>query len=155
MRKAIIYQTMTGTVEKCANMLKEQIPDADLINIKKDKFNLEDYDMVILGGAYYEGSLSGKIKKLIVKNTNTLLKIPYYIFICCGSEDDYKEILIKNIGKEIVESAKKVECFGSEIVPDRAKGLKKWMLNMMISAYAKDNKPLPHIYEERIASFIK
>ena len=154
MKKALVYSTLTGTVKKCADIIAEKIEDIELINIKKQKGNTADYDMIIIGGAYYMGKLPAKLRKYIKSNKEALLKKPYAIFISCSSEDDYKEVLVKNIGKELVENALAVECFGCEIITEQPKGYLRFIAKMTKLSYENEKKPLPELRQDKIAEFI-
>jgi len=153
MKKLLVYASLTGNSKKCAEMIAEKLPDVDVIDLKKEKAGIDGYDMVIIGGGYYAGSLQKKVKKFIKNNAEKLKNKPYALFVTCGSEDDYKETLIKNIGEELVNGAVAVECFGSEVNPDKQKGFMKIVQNMMVKAYNKDNKPLHNIHEDKIDEF--
>lgn len=156
MRKAIIYHSVTNTVEKCAKMLKEEIQDIDIIDIKsieQEPIRLCDYDFVIFGGALYYGAFSSKIRKYVKKNQNSMKTRGYAFFGCCVLEDKFREILNKNLGEQITSNAVAIECFGYEIKPQEARGFEKLILKIVEKAFAKEQKPLVHLEEDRIKKF--
>jgi len=155
MKKALIFETRSGTVEECAHLLKEKIQDIEVINLKKDKPDLSKYDLVVFGGAYYAGMLSGKLKKLIKRNRQALKSKKYAIYVCCISQDDYKEVLIKNLGKELVDNAVAVELFGYQVNPQKTKCFNRFVLKVIKKAFEKENKPLSAIKEDSIDAFAK
>lgn len=155
MKKAIIFDTKSGTTEKCAQLLQQRLKDIEVINIKNEKPDINDYDLLIFGSAYYAGSISNKLKKFIKANMQAIKDKKYAFYICCASEDDYKEVLVKNVGEEMVNGAVVVDCFGYEVNTANAKGLIKFVLKVMEKAMKKENKPLHNLKEQKIENFAK
>lgn len=155
MKKVIVYETKSGTTKNAAELLKEQLPDIEVINIKEQTPAINDYDLIVFGGAYYAGALNRKLKKYIKKNKESLANKKYAFYICCVSEDDYKEVLIKNLGEEIVNNAVITECFGYEVNTKNAKGFTKFILKIMEKAMRKENKPLQNLHKDKIQNFAK
>ena len=54
----IIYDGKSGTTQKAANLLKEYLPQAETVDIKKLNHNLASYDTVIIGSAIRMGNIS-------------------------------------------------------------------------------------------------
>ncbi len=155
MKIAIVYHSKTGTVKKCAKILKDEIGEVDLIDLEECQCSEElcEYDFIILGGAFYYGSISRKIKKYIKKNIKHLKTREYAIFACCVVTDKYRELLCKDLGEQVVKNAIMVECFGYEIKPEKAKGFTKFVLNIVKKAFYKESKSLNNLDEDKIKRF--
>ena len=68
----IIYFSGTGNTKFAAQTIKEELEkyyqDSDLINIEKDKVNLEKYKSLIIGGPVYVERYPEILLKYIDKN---------------------------------------------------------------------------------------
>ncbi len=53
MKNLILFTTKYGSVEKCSNLLKEQLDgETRIVNLKRDAVpNLQEFDNIILGGS--------------------------------------------------------------------------------------------------------
>lgn len=85
MESAIIYATTHGCTDKCAHTLANELdPNISLINIETEqKFDLNKFETIIIGGSIHAGSINKKIKKFIEKNTSSLSGKKLGLFICC------------------------------------------------------------------------
>ena len=68
MKTVILYETKTGTTEKCANLLAEKLNDVTVINLRKGALDLNSFDCIIVGGSIRIGALNKYAKKFIEKN---------------------------------------------------------------------------------------
>lgn len=84
MSTAIIYISRHGTTEKVAKKIKEQIGDADLIDLKKNtKPDLSIYSTILLGASIHMGQVHKKTQSFIKKNMEVLLQKELGLFLCC------------------------------------------------------------------------
>ncbi len=155
MKKAVIYATKSGTCEEMAKLVAKNLTDCDIFDIKKQTPNLKDYDIVIIGGAYYAGMLTGKLKKFIKNHKQEIKSKKYAFFISSVDNDNYVDILKKNVGEDMVKGAVDVKWFGYGASIEKAKGLNKLVTRIMINALKKQNKPTTIINEDDIKAFAK
>lgn len=156
MKRAIIFDSKTGTTEKCAELLAKELDNVEVFDIKKTIPKVEDYDVIIFGGAYYAGSFTSKLRKFIKQNETKLLDKKVAFFVCCAGEDTYRKVLTKNIGEGLTQKAVATDCFGYETNLDKAQGFfNKFVIKMMIKFLTKTNAPLNIIHQDRIDAFAK
>nr|WP_242847760.1 flavodoxin domain-containing protein [Fervidicella metallireducens] len=74
MKILIAYGTKYGCCEKCAKILSEKLNGTvDLFNLKKDEnINLNEYDLVIVGGSIYAGKIRNEVMNFCRSNLDIL-----------------------------------------------------------------------------------
>jgi len=88
MKTIIIYATRYGSVEKAAMKLKSHLEgEVDIANVKSAPA-LCNYDMIILGGSIYDGTVQQELSKLSEDNLHDLLKKKTGLFICARIEKE-------------------------------------------------------------------
>jgi menaquinone-dependent protoporphyrinogen oxidase len=152
MKKAIIYVSKHGTTEKITQMIKKEINGADLINLKKKSdFDLSKYDLIILGGSIYLGSISSILKRFIKKNIEKIYEKKIALFIVCIFEG---EIAKKQFDDNFPELLRKKSIangfFGGELVTSKLSTIEK----IIVWTVKKNTKERAHINEEEIKRFI-
>jgi len=157
MKILIAYASSTGTVEKCVNMLASKLPAADIRNLAKNKLTPPDptpYDMVIVGGGIRGGVINSEVQ-VYLKNCAEILSAKQFgVFICCGDDNKYMDLLMRNVPSELLDSAKAAMSFGGELAPERAKGFDKFMLKLMKAGGKKAGNEM-HLFPERIDEFAR
>jgi len=70
MDTAIIYATKHGCTEKCSQTLANELPaNTQLFNLEtSDIINIDNYEVIILGGSIHAGMVNKTLKKYIEKN---------------------------------------------------------------------------------------
>ncbi|MGM0508138.1 MAG: flavodoxin domain-containing protein [Fusobacteriota bacterium] len=115
MKIIILYATKYGTTEKAASFLKKQLPsNTDIINLTnyKKNINLEDYDLIIVGGSIYGGKIQKSISNFSIKNKSQLLDKKLALFLCCGNEKELNTQFNNSFDKDLLDHAFKKEYFG-------------------------------------------
>jgi menaquinone-dependent protoporphyrinogen oxidase len=118
MKTLIIFATKYGSVEKCANILKEKLDsDAEVVNIKTDPVpDLSGFDTVIIGGSMYIGKIQKAIRNFCEEYLETLLTKRVGLFICAGEPQDKANEELKNaFPVKLYEHANAREIFGHEL----------------------------------------
>ena len=154
MKTAVCYATKTGTTEKCANRLKELLPEADLFNIEKDSPDLSKYDCIVIGGSIRMGHLHRAAKKLIQGNKSLLMTKKYAFFICNGFPEQAENFFLQNIDKDLLEHSLCVSSFGGEVDLGKMKGMDKFIAKAVMNTI-KNPEERPQINENTIEEFAK
>jgi len=102
MKTLIVYATKTGTVQKAAEMINEQLKEkAEMIDIGKNKIpNIDAYDFVVIGGSIRMGKVQNGIVKFIENNRAALKKKPMGMFLACGYPEnlqDYFNVILGDL----------------------------------------------------------
>ena len=76
MKTLIAYSTTLGCTEQCASKLKDDLGDGvEMVRIsRRRKFNLKEYDTIIIGGSIHEGMIQRSVYKFCENNLDELLQ---------------------------------------------------------------------------------
>lgn len=89
MKTLIVYATKYGCTKKCAEILKSFIKgEVDIFSAKADKINLDQYDVVFIGGSIYMGKIQKEITQFCKHNIKQLLFKRVGLFACCYTPKD-------------------------------------------------------------------
>lgn len=131
MKILIIYASKTGTTEKCANLLKEKLGDADISNIKSLNNDINNYDLIVIGTPIRTGLIDKNIKKFLINNIDILKSKKTAYFICCGFKENYLKYFEQNFPKELLNRALIYDTFGGELDLKKQKGFDKFIVKMV------------------------
>jgi menaquinone-dependent protoporphyrinogen oxidase len=94
----IVYETLHGSSEKCAMMLKEQLKcKTELVRlIENENINPFGYDIIILGGSIHMGVIHTRMNNFVKKNFDILMNKPHGLFICCMEQGDIAKLQFEN-----------------------------------------------------------
>ena len=153
MKILIVYARKTGTTEKCAEILGQNLKDTTIINLSTRQIeNINKYDKIIIGSPIRIGMIHKKVKEFINKNAKILKSKKVAYFICCGFAENYKQYFEQNISKEILEKAITYDTFGGEMILEKQKGFDKFIVKMVSKNIAQDREI--KILNENIDRFI-
>lgn len=152
MKILVAYASGTGVTEKCARLLADKLPGAEVCDLKKSLVDPSSYDMVIIGGSIRFGALASQARTYLEKCEPILSGKRLGLFICCGTENNVDDIFARNIPEKLLKHAAVRMSFGGELAVDHARGIEKLMLKMMLKSSGKDG-PAARLYPERIAEF--
>ena len=113
----IVYETLHGSSEKCAMMLKDRINYDTTISRLKDNenINLSGYDVIIIGGSIHMGVLHTRVKEFVEKNFDLLLKKSHGLYLCCMEQGDTARLQFENAYPEKLRKSSIVNgLFGGE-----------------------------------------
>jgi menaquinone-dependent protoporphyrinogen oxidase len=114
----IAYSTTLGCTEQCASKLKDDLgEDVEMIRIsRRRRFNLKDYETIIIGGSIHEGMIQRSVYKFCESNLDELLKKAVGLFVCCMDADANEQVLIQRAFPEtLVKHALASGFFGGEL----------------------------------------
>lgn len=153
MKTLIIYASKTGTTEKCAQEINEQLKDSKIVNILNQDEDINKYDLIVVGTPIRMGMIDNRIKKFLISNIETLKLKKVAYFICCGFSENWKSYYEQNIPKDLLDSAIVYDTFGGEMDIEKQKGFDKF-ITKMVSKNIDKNKEIK-ILNENIDRFIK
>lgn len=154
MKTLIVYASKTGTTEKCAGKIGQNLKDATIINLSaRQNEDINKYDKIIIGTPIRMGMIHKKVKEFINKNVEILKNKKVAYFICCGFAENYKQYFEQNISKELLEKAITYDTFGGEMILEKQKGFDKFIVKMVSKNIAQDKKI--KILTENIDRFIE
>lgn len=114
----IAYSTTLGCTEQCASKLKEDLgEDVELVRIsRRRRFNLQNFDTIIVGGSIHEGMIQRSVHKFCESNLETLLQKQIGLFVCCMDPDaNEQELIERAFPDRLVKHALASGFFGGEL----------------------------------------
>ena len=154
MKTLIVYASKTGTTEKCARIIGQNLKDATIINLSaRQNEDINKYDKIIIATPIRMGMIHKKVKEFINKNAEILKNKKVAYFICCGFAENYKQYFEQNISKELLEKAITYDTFGGEMILEKQKGFDKFIVKMVSKNIAQDREI--KILTENIDRFIE
>ncbi len=154
MKTIILYNTKYGSVEKCVQMLQENLMgEVQICNVNKEtKIQLEDYDLVILGGSIYVGHIQKVMKSFMLNHLSILKTKRLGLFICCMRSNELAlNELETAFPKELSDIAVVKDYFGGEIIYHKMKFIDRLLTKMVTKA----DKDFPKLDENKNISLIR
>lgn len=114
----IAYSTTLGCTEQCASKLKEDLGEGvDLVRIsRRRRFNLQNYDTIIVGGSIHEGMIQRSVHKFCESNLDALLQKQIGLFVCCMDPDaNEQELIQRAFPDSLIKHALASGFFGGEL----------------------------------------
>ncbi|WP_018525590.1 flavodoxin domain-containing protein [Alkalispirochaeta alkalica] len=151
MKTLIVYGTRYGATEKAAHMLAGRIHgEIRQINLAKGSApSPADYDLVLVGGSVYGGSIQKEVVQFCTANRHLLLRKPLGLFVCCGEEHKAREYLQNALGADLVARALALGSFGYEF--DYSK--MNILFRLIVRVISKTGKSEFNLREEAIRDF--
>lgn len=151
MNTIILYNSMHGCAEQCANQLKDKLKgNTDVFHIKKDKIpDLSGYDTVVIGGSIHAGMIQGSIKKFAAQNSAFLQSKTLGLYICCMDEKKAEEQFNAAFPEDLRKHAKAKGLFGGAFDFTRMNFLHK----AIIKKVAGVNESVDKINTEAVGKF--
>ncbi len=118
MKTLIAYSTTLGCTEQCASKLKEDLGEGvEMIRIsRRRRFNLQEYQNIIIGGSIHEGMIQRSVFKFCENNLEVLLQKQVGLFVCCMDPDaNEKELIQRAFPEKLVDHALASGFFGGEL----------------------------------------
>lgn len=114
----IAYSTTLGCTEQCASKLKDDLGEGvEMVRIsRRRRFNLENFDTIIVGGSIHEGMIQRSVHKFCESNLDVLLQKQIGLFICCMDPDaNEQELIERAFPDKLVKHALASGFFGGEL----------------------------------------
>ncbi|OAA29431.1 flavodoxin [Kosmotoga arenicorallina S304] len=152
MKTLIIYTSKTGTTEKCAKKLAENLKsETQLMSLKNAaKEDIKGYDAVIIGSYIHASHVPGKLKRFIKKHPELLQK-KLGLFLCMADvEEKFDEYLTLNFPGEFLNHCSVKGYFGGEFNFEKMNLVTRKIIQKMA-----EGKEMPSLKEENIVKFAK
>ncbi|MFN4189810.1 MAG: flavodoxin domain-containing protein [Pseudothermotoga sp.] len=151
MKNLIVYDSYTGTVEKCAEILAKELGNTDLMNISKQKLpDLKDYDCIVIGSYIHAGHVSKKIKRFTEKNLELLKNKKVGVYLCMlGQRENFEQYINYNFDKGFLNICRVKDFFGGEL----NYGKMNFFFRLILRKIEKSAKPELGIKLEKIREF--
>jgi menaquinone-dependent protoporphyrinogen oxidase len=103
----IVYETLHGSAEKCAMLLREQLNhETELIRLKENEnIDLSGYDIIIVGGSIHMGVIHTRVRNFVQKNFDLLNCKPHGLYLCCMEQGDSAKVQFENAFPEKLRSS--------------------------------------------------
>lgn len=114
----IAYSTTLGCTEQCAAKLKDDLGEGvEMVRIsRRRRYNLQDFDTVIVGGSIHEGMIQRSVHKFCENNLDELLQKHVGLFVCCMDPDaNEQELIDRAFPDKLVQHALTSGFFGGEL----------------------------------------
>lgn len=115
MKILIAYASNNDTTQMSAKLLGEKLPGADIVDLKRTKTVIDDYDTVIIGSCIRFNDIHNAAKDFIRDNLDKLMKVNTAIFLCCGFPEKTNQYLLHNIPKKLLDKSVSIQCFGGRL----------------------------------------
>ena len=118
MNTLIAYSTTLGCTEQCASKLKDDLGNGvEMVRIsRRRKYNLQQYDTIIIGGSIHEGMIQRSVYKFCESNLEILLQTQVGLFVCCMDPDaNEQELIDRAFPEKLVNHALSSGFFGGEL----------------------------------------
>ncbi len=117
MKILIGYYTKSGTTQKCAAMLRDQFHNHEmtLADLSAQQPELQAFDAVLLGAPIRMGHMDKRFRTYVKANADALAGKRLGFFVCCGSSEQYREVMEKDIPAPLLDAAVITESFGGTL----------------------------------------
>ncbi|MTI66424.1 MAG: flavodoxin [Firmicutes bacterium] len=147
MKTLIAYTTKHGSTEKCGKVINERLrTKGNLIDIKKDKAKIKEYDVILLGFSVYAGKAQKEMINFINSNEKILKNKEIGLFICCNDGEKSMEFMKENLPNWIYEKAFVKKHLGHEIHFDKMNFFERFIYKVV----AKSKESYSDIKDENI-----
>lgn len=163
MKALIVFASKHGFTEKVAGMLRDKllrevprevsgeiIREVSVFDLKKHKpSDIEEYDVVIIGGSIYVGKIQAEITQFCKENLDTLIKKKIGLFISCGFQEKSEEQLKTVFPEELYRHAVATGYFGYGFNYSKMKFIERTITKML----TKKKESECQIFAENIQQF--
>jgi menaquinone-dependent protoporphyrinogen oxidase len=112
MKVLISYVSKSGAAKTCAELLAGYFTDCQVCNLSKEKPELEDFDVIIIGSGVRMGKIYRQARDFLKEKQVVLLQKNCAYFTCNAYPDTIQESINKNFNEAIKKAAICIESFG-------------------------------------------
>lgn len=154
MKILITYASNNKTTEICANMLKERLPEADIVNLSDKKPNVSLYDIIIIGSCVRFNYIHEDVKNFIGDNIDELMKKKTAIYLCCAFSEKANQYLLHNFPKKLLNKSFSIQCFGGRLKVKPYNLYDKLIMRTVVKNFKLDNRNFPDIDLKSISKMV-
>ncbi|KAL0216009.1 hypothetical protein P9112_008193 [Eukaryota sp. TZLM1-RC] len=128
MRIAIVYTTKHGAVLKVAEYLKERINSDNicLFNAKDNStIDCSSFDVIILGGSVYAGSVQKQLTSFINQNMDVLQDKHIGLFVSCMSQNQAQQVFDNTYPESLRSKSLCNALVGGELIMEKLNWFEK------------------------------
>lgn len=136
MRTLIAYAGKHGTTEELAGTIREEMAgEAAMADLCRDgAADPAEYDIVIIGGAVFAGSVHKAVRRFCENHEAALLSRPLGLFLCSLREEELEETLARSFPAALREHAAEERWLGGRIIFSRHNPLVRGILKKLIGS---------------------
>jgi len=157
MNVLIGFASKTGTTEKAARMLYQQLTDigwqTTVADLSKENPSPACYDLVITGSPVRCGMIHKAIKGWLSANESELLTKPFALFLCRCMQNDPVNALAAQVSEKLLNHASKIDDMGGEMDLAKQKGFDRFMVKMISKMPQAAQMHISGVEPERVAAF--
>lgn len=151
----IAYASKSGTCQKAAELLKEQLPNhaVTLADLEKTTPVAGDFDYIVLGGPIRINKAHKALRRFLKAHADEVAARPHALFLCCAFAEQFENYLERTFPAPLLESAEAAVYFGGELDPAKQRGLDKLLTRMLRSSILEseeDDAMLPGFLPEHV-----
>ncbi len=131
MKILLIYSSHHGSTAKVAQMLAEKLAPhtVELVNLKTAKnIDLFDADVIVVGGSFHAGKLSGRLKSFMKSNMVDLLNKPLALFVLGANPKEIHQQIENELPELLRQHAISVQWVGSEYLIEKMHFFERWIV---------------------------
>ena len=137
-RCLIVYCSSHGTTEKAVRFLSEILKgEVQTVDLKREKvkFDLRNFDTIIIGGSIHAGNIQRKIKQFITHHYDTLLEKEVGLFLCCMNDGETAiEQFNHAFPQELRKNSEAMGLFGGEFLLSEMNFIEKQIVKKVSGA---------------------
>ncbi|MBC7364289.1 MAG: flavodoxin domain-containing protein [Candidatus Aminicenantes bacterium] len=147
----IAYATYYGSTEKIVKLIAENLPGAEICNLKKNPWpSLEEFEVVVIGGPIHAGKMHPAVRKFCRKNEEKLLTKKLALFITCMYDGQKaEEQFNRAFSKPLKAAAKEKAILGGEFNLEKLNFMERFILKNFIGAKQSASR----LHPEQIINF--
>lgn len=149
MKTLLVYATKYGATKRIAELLQDQV-DCSSMEVTSFQGKLDEYDKIILGVSVYAGMLRKEMKEFVKNNLTKLEKKKVYVYISSLNKDEYKKVLVENLGESIYQTFTYVDGLGGILDFTKMNLIERQILKMI----NKKSNIIPSIQRDTRAELI-
>lgn len=141
MKAVVVYKSKTGYVKRYAEWISEALGCEVLENKRLKAADLQKYDMIILGGGLYAGSINGF--DFLKRNFDSLKEKQIILWttgLNPGREEDMAPIWMRTLTEDQRAKCKTFYLRGG-IDFNKLRGMDKWMMKIFCAMLRKKKNP--------------
>lgn len=151
----ITYASNNNTTSECAQILKEKLPDSQLVNLAKDKIEINNYDTIIIGSCIRFNNIHIAVKNFINDNLDLLMKMNTAIYLCCGFPEKANQYLLHNFPKKLLNKSISIKCFGGKLKVKPYRVYDNFIIKLVKKNFKLDKREFPEINDENIQEMVE
>lgn len=156
MTVGIIYATHFGYCTEAAQKLQEKLSaPSEIIKFDyKGRYDLSQYEALILGGSIRMGLLDQDFIGWLNSHKDDILAKPFAFFIACGFPDDLPKYVSNCVPQELRDHALALANIGGKL-DGTYKLYDKILVGMMVKQLRKEGKDLPSPHLENLDEIVR